>query len=140
VRAVLDPNVLIAALLSRSGAPARLVSHWLAGAFELVVSETLLAELKRALRYPKLRAHISPAQAAGFVALLRADAILAPDPPTPRSRSADPDDNYLPALAESRNAVLVSGDQHLLVLADVLPVMTTRAFLETIEKTKAPPI
>lgn len=139
MRAVLDPNVLIAALLSRSGAPARIVSHWLAGGFELVVSETLLAELERALAYPKLRAHIAPAPAAAFVALLRAAAILAPDPPTRRSRSADPDDDYLPALAESRHAVLVSGDRHLLALADTLPITTPRAFLETIEKQQAPP-
>ena len=139
MRAVLDPNVLIAALLSRSGAPARIVSHWLAGAFELVVSETLLVELERALAYPKLRAHISPAQAAAFVALLRGEAILAPDPATPRSRSADPDDDYLPPLAKSRHAVLVSGDRHLLALADTLPIMPPRAFLETIEKQEAPP-
>jgi predicted nucleic acid-binding protein len=43
VRAVLDPNILIAALLSPAGAPAQLVGRWLGGAFELVVSETLLA-------------------------------------------------------------------------------------------------
>jgi uncharacterized protein len=137
VRAVLDPNVLIAALLSRSGAPARVVSHWLVGAFELVVSEALLAELERALAYPKLRARIAPAQAAAFVALLRDEAILAPDPPTPPRRSADPDDDYLPALAESRHAVLVSGDQHLLALADTLPIVTAGAFLERIEEWEA---
>jgi hypothetical protein len=39
VRAVLDPNVLIAALLSPTGAPAQLVGRWLGGEFELVVSD-----------------------------------------------------------------------------------------------------
>jgi predicted nucleic acid-binding protein len=58
VRAVLDPNVLIASLLSRSGAPAQIVSRWLAGEFELVVSQALLAELARALAYPKIRERI----------------------------------------------------------------------------------
>ena len=53
MRAVLDPNILIAALLSRSGAPAQIVWRWLAGEFELVVSETLLAELERALGLPE---------------------------------------------------------------------------------------
>ena len=113
---------------------ARIVSHWLAGAFELVVSEELLAELEWALAYPKLRAHISPPQSAELVALVRAGATVAPDPPTPPSRSADPADDNLPALAESRHAVLVSGDQHLLALAEALPIMTAHAFLETIEE------
>lgn len=139
MRAVLDPNVLIAALLSRGGAPARIVSHWLAGAFELVVSETLLAELDRALAYPKLRTAVTPAEAAQFVTLLRHQAILSPDPASPARRSADPDDDYLPALAESRHALLVSGDRHLLALADELPIITARTFLEMIEAESSPP-
>jgi predicted nucleic acid-binding protein len=48
VRAVLDPNIAIAALLSQQGAPAQIVSRWHDGEFELVVSEQLLAELERA--------------------------------------------------------------------------------------------
>ena len=51
MRAVLDPNILIAALLSPGGAPAQIVSRWLGGEFELVVSEALLSALERALAY-----------------------------------------------------------------------------------------
>jgi putative PIN family toxin of toxin-antitoxin system len=134
VRAVLDPNILISALLSRSGAPAEIVSRWLVGEFELVVSETLLAEIERALAYPKLRRHVAESQAAEFVTLLRRGAILSADP-LPSRRSADPGDDYLLALAESERAVLVSGDQHLLVLADDLPIQTARAFLATLDTT-----
>jgi uncharacterized protein len=130
VRAVLDPNILIAALLSPGGAPAQLVSRWLAGEFELVLSETLLAELEWALAYPKLRKRVTADEAAEFVALLRHGAILAPDPRTPVRRSTDPDDDYLLALAESERAVVVSGDEHLLALGDELPIQTARAFLD----------
>lgn len=130
MRAVLDPNIFIAALLSRSGAPAQIVSRWLAGEFELVASETLLAELERALAYPKLRSRVSAEEARAFVALLRQGARLAPDTPEPVSRSTDPDDDYLLALAEVERAVLVSGDQHLLALADELPIQTARMFLD----------
>lgn len=133
MRAVLDPNVLIAALLSRSGAPAQIVSRWLAGAFELVVSKTLLAELEQALGYPKLHPHITPAQAAEFLSLLRQGAILAPDPPRLTRRSAEPADDYLLALAESERAVLVSGDQHLLALKDDLPIQPARTFLKALD-------
>jgi len=130
VRAVLDPNILIAALLSRSGAPAQIISRWLGGAFELVVSEQLLDELERALAYPKLRRRIPTEDAAEFVSLLRLAAIVAPDPEAGSHRSSDPGDDYLLALAENEHAILVSGDHHLLKLADNLPIQTARSFLD----------
>jgi uncharacterized protein len=132
VRAVLDPNILIAALLSHGGTPAQLLSRWLAGEFELVVSEMLFAELERALAYPKLRDRISAEEANTFIALLRRGARLADDPATLSPRSADPGDEYLIALAERQRAVLVSGDQHLLTLADELPIQTARVFLDSL--------
>jgi len=130
VRAVLDPNILTAALLSASGASARLVGRWLAGAFELVVSEALLCELERALAYPKLRQRVSAEEAAEFVGLLRAGAVDAPDPPDPPRRSPDPGDDHLLALAERGRALLVTGDQHLLALAHEFPIHTARALLD----------
>jgi uncharacterized protein len=133
VRAVLDPNILIAALLSNDGAPAQIVSRWLAGEFELVVSESLRAELSRALAYPKLRTRITTVDADEFVSLLRHGAVLGADPPEPPKRSADPGDDYLVALAEGEQAVLVTGDQHLLELANGLPILTARAFLDSLE-------
>ena len=133
MRAVLDPNILISALLSRSGAPAQLVARWLAGEFELVVSESLLVELERALAYPRLRARIAAGDAAEFVALLRAGAELAHDRPAAPRRSPDPGDDYLLALAESTDARLVSGDQDLLGLGGGLPIHTARGFLELLD-------
>jgi uncharacterized protein len=131
VRAVLDPNALISALLSQSGAPAQIVARWLAGEFELIVSELLLAELERAFAYPKLRRRITAADAAEFLGILRDGALLAPDPRAAR-RSPDPGDDYLLALAEAEQAVLVSGDQHLLGLADRFPIRTPRDFLQAL--------
>jgi uncharacterized protein len=133
VRAVLDANILIAALLSRSGAPAQIMNRWLGGAFELVVSEALLSELERALAYPKLRRRISARDAAEFVSLLRRSAVIAPDQ-AGSYRSDDPGDDYLLALAENEQAVLVSGDQHLLRLADNLPIETARTFLDALSE------
>lgn len=134
MRAVLDPNVLIASLLSGSGAPAQIVSRWLAGEFELVISEALLAELVRALAYPKIRKRIAEAEASAFVELLREAVRLAADPEGPARRSADPGDDYLLALAQTERAVLVSGDEHLLALAGELPILTPRAFLDALTR------
>jgi uncharacterized protein len=129
VRAVLDPNVLISALLSRGGRPAQIVSRWLAGDFELVVSAALLAELRRALSYPKLRERVSKSEADEFVALLERGGLLVDDPAKPLRRCADPGDDYLVALAENANAMLVSGDQHVLELAGSLPIHAPVDFL-----------
>jgi putative PIN family toxin of toxin-antitoxin system len=133
VRAVLDPNVLIAALLSPGGSPAQLIARWLAGDFELITSQELLDEFERALAYPKLRRHITRADAAAFVSFLSRRAFVVEQPGSGSHHSSDPGDDYLLALAEHRNALLVSGDQHLLALAEQLPVMTPRQFLEQLD-------
>jgi putative PIN family toxin of toxin-antitoxin system len=129
VRVVLDPNVVIAALLSRSGAPAEILRKWLAGEVEVVVSELLLAELARALGYSKLRSRVSETERKQLDAVLRRGARLVPDPPVGANRSSDPGDDYLLALAEAEGALLVSGDHHLLELSRDLPICSPRALL-----------
>jgi uncharacterized protein len=136
VRAILDPNVIISALLSRDGAPAKVLRAWLEGRFDLIVSPLLLEELERALAYPKLVARISGGESAALIDWLRREAILVDDPAEPpASRSEDPGDDYLLALAEGEKAVLVSGDRHLLALTGELPVLTVREFLVTVVAT-----
>lgn len=132
MRAVLDVNVLISAILSPRGAPAQLLRRWLAGEFELIVSETLLAEFRRAVAYPKVRVHIPPADAEFFIESLRRSATLVEDTPAPTPGSTDPGDDYLLALARQASAVLVSGDRHLLDLGEKLPIRSPRTFLDSL--------
>jgi putative PIN family toxin of toxin-antitoxin system len=134
LRAVLDANILVSALLAPSGTPAQIVSRWLAGQFELVVSELLLAELERVLASTRLQRRVVADEAAAFLALLRRHAIAASDPALPAARSTDPDDDYVLALAEAEQAIVVSGDRHLLALADSLPVRTAREFLDELDR------
>jgi predicted nucleic acid-binding protein len=108
--------------------------RWDAGEFELIVSEGLLAELEQALGTPKIGARVDSSRARRFVAGLRAEATLASDPAVVAERSADPADDYLIALAEAEQAVLVSGDRHLLDLADRFPIQTPRAFLDSLSE------
>ncbi len=135
MRAVLDPNVIISAVLSPEGAPARAIQAWLRGEFEIVLSPALLEELERAFNYPKLRKRIEPEEADQIVEWLRSTATMAVDPDDPPAiRSPDPGDDYLIALAESERAALVSGDQHLLGLAENLPIFSPVDFLGLLEK------
>jgi predicted nucleic acid-binding protein len=60
-------------------------------------------------------------------------------PPAAPRRSRDPGDDYLLALAESERAIVVSGDQHLLGLADRFPIVSPQAFLEELEVRRASP-
>lgn len=134
MRAVLDANVLISALLAPGGTEALVLRAWLEGAYELVVSASLLAELERALAYPRLRERIDPNEAMEFLDLLRREAEQVDDPDDPPSvRSPDPGDDYLIALAETAPAVIVAGDGHLLRLAERVPVYSPAAFLGLIE-------
>ncbi len=134
MRAVLDPNVIISALLSPTGPPARALRSWQQGRFALVASPKLLDELDRALAYPKLRTRIPAQPAAAVLDLLARGATIAPDVADPPARCADPDDDYLLALAESRRAALVSGDKHLLALRGQFPVFTAAEFLDWLDE------
>jgi len=133
VRVVLDVNVLISALLSPVGAPARILSAWQRGAFDLIISPLLLAELRRALAYPKLRRRITSAEATVFLDWLARAATMAQDPvDSPVVRSEDPGDDYLLALAAAEDAALVSGDGHLLAFSRELPIYDPTTFLALI--------
>jgi putative PIN family toxin of toxin-antitoxin system len=131
-RAVLDPGVLIAAILSPKGAPSELLRRWMEGDYELVVSPKLLAELKRVLLRSKFRKYLSEEETQGYVDLFRRFATSMEDPPEIFGLTPDPGDDYLVSLARASSAhFLVSGDPHLTELPDPKPsVLTPRAFLE----------
>lgn len=130
-RAVLDTNVLVSALISPGGPSAAVLLELRAGAFDLVASPMLLAELREVLGRERFRRYVTEAEADAYVDLIRHEATILDDPaPSARPLSRDPDDEYLVDLARSVAAdVLVSGDAHLLDLRDRLPVRTPAEFL-----------
>lgn len=134
MRCLLDTNVLVAALLSRSGTPAELLRHWRTGAFELVLSPLLLDELGRVLAYPRIRSKIGAAEAGALVTFVSTAATVVEDPPEPYViHLSDPRDDYLVAAAQGARAIIVSGDEHLLDMAPELPVYSPVEFLELLE-------
>jgi hypothetical protein len=130
-RAVLDPSVLVSALISPSGSPAKLLAEARTGELELIVSPLLLAELEGVLRREKFRPYVDLDIAMDYVQYLQRETTVVSDPDGPPPvRCADPDDDYLISLAQSQNATLVSGDSHLLALADVAPICSPSSFLK----------
>lgn len=134
MRVVLDPNVLISAVLTPRGTPAALLRGWLDGDYELVISPKLIIEFRRAFAYPKLRKRVPPEDAVAFVQLLEASATLVDDPrQPPTTGSSDPDDDYLIALAETTRCVLVTGDRQLQLLSPRVPVQSPAELVERLD-------
>ena len=94
----------------------------------------LLAELGDVLGRAKFRPYVTVGEAVAYVEPIAHEGTIHDDPPPPEEPlSADPDDEYLLDLARAAAAdVLVSGDSHLLVLRDVVPVVTPAEFLATL--------
>ena len=134
MRAVIDPNVIISGVFSAHGSPADVLQAWRDGKFEAIVSPNLLAELRRALAYPKLRLRITEEDADRLTDWISPAATHAADPAArKRQRSADPNDDYLIALAAGHNAALVSGDRHLLDMKGRIPVYAASEFIQMLE-------
>ena len=133
-RAVLDPNVLISALITPRGASARILLELRGGAFELIASPALLAELRTVLMRDKFRQYASVDEVGAFVELIRVEGTLIEDPkPGGVGVTEDPGDEYLVALARAARAdVLVSGDPDLLKLRSRIPVRSPREFLDSL--------
>lgn len=129
LRAVVDPGVLIAGLISPVGAPTSILRAWVDGLVELVVCPWLIDELRRALGYPKVAARVPSAVASGLVDALERAAIVLPDPSDVPPVCRDPGDDYLFALAREAQGVLVSGDADVLaVVSPPVRVLSPRAF------------
>jgi putative PIN family toxin of toxin-antitoxin system len=125
VRVFLDTNVLVAAFATR-GLCADVVRLTLA-AHEMVVSETVLAELDRTLTR---KIGLPDRDARSAVAFVREEATVAPEV-TPTVRVRDPKDAPLLAAALAGGAnVLVTGDRDLLELEQPagIRIVTPRGF------------
>lgn len=132
MRVVVDTNVLISALLSARSLPAELIELWREGRFDLLTSVEQLEELRRVMRYPKIRERLSPALAGRIINELRDVAVLVSDLPQVTA-CVDPYDNYLLAMVKAgRSDCLVTGDKRdLLGIAryEGGRIVTVRTFL-----------
>jgi len=135
-RAVVDPNVLVSALISPEGASAQMLGELRDGGYELITSPLLLQELRGVLGREKFRGYLTVAEADTYVELLRSESLVFDDPHLPDEPiGEDPGDEYLIALARAtRVDALVSGDPHLIKLRRTLPVFTPAEFLRRLRR------
>jgi putative PIN family toxin of toxin-antitoxin system len=144
VRAVVDTNVLVSAVLNSMGFPAHVLDACLAGQFTLVTSEPLLDELTEVLSRPRIvRRHgKSPQQVAALVASLRELAVVV-SVTSAKPLCRDPDDDIVIATAvEGQAEVVVSRDEDLTRDWEVVEpleragirVLTVRRFLQELQE------
>lgn len=142
MRAVIDTNVWVSALLNPRGAPARVLDAYRNGRFTLVMSEPLLAELLEVLQRPRIarRYGVTAPDAAEVVGILRASALVVAVSGDVRI-CRDPDDDVVIETAlRGRAQALVSRDEDLTRVPELLEglsgagvaVLSVARFLERI--------
>lgn len=128
MRAVLDTNVVMAALLWR-GPPHKLLEQVRSGALGMVSSPALLAELADVMGRAKFDAILARTNTSRerSLAEVRQLAEVVEPPPLPAPVCRDPDDDAVLALALAAGVdFIVSGDNDLLVLQtfEGIPVLS----------------
>jgi putative PIN family toxin of toxin-antitoxin system len=134
MRIVLDANVLVSALISRTGAPARILDRWERDEFEIAISPAILDELDRVLHYPRLqeRFRLPERSIERFLGLLARQAVEAVATEELEIIESDPTDNrYLECALAAGAEIIVSGDRHLLELGEYqgLQILSPAGFL-----------
>lgn len=134
IRAVLDTNVLISALIF--GGPPEEIIQRAGRSFELSLSERILDEAYSVLHYSRLqRYRIADAEIDAFLARLRGLAVVVPGAVEVAPFAPDPKDTPLLACALEAGAdYLVTGDQRLLNLARYhgTRILSVRDFVESL--------
>ena len=135
LRAVLDANVIISALIQPKGASGQILIGLLdRNSFELIVSPAILAELRRALSYPKVRKYIKSSDEDLKLWVASIELIAQPVDGKIRIRAVaeDPDDDkYIKAAVEGLAQFVVTGDKHILALKfyENIRLVTPQVFL-----------
>lgn len=135
IRAVLDTNIIVSALLSPSGPPAQVLLAALSGDIQLCVSGAVYAEYEEVLSRPRLR--FGPATIASTLQSIRTLGRWAR--PVEEVRvCVDPDDNIFLecAAAASAEYVITGNIRHYPALWRGIEVVTPADFLATLSRNR----
>jgi putative PIN family toxin of toxin-antitoxin system len=135
-RVVLDTNVLISAIISSKGSPAKILDLWREGAFDLVFSEETLQELINVLSRGKMLriTGINEDELNRLVSYLRNSSIVVDSSEDIAIAIEDPDDTkFISCAVQAGAKYIVSGDHHLLDVEkfEGTAIVTPAEFLRT---------
>ncbi len=134
IKAVLDTNVLVSAMLRPLGKPAQIIEHQ-PSRFELFLSESILDETREVLQRKRIQKKdpITKQAIEAFFVRLRSASIMVIVVDIENIITEDPPDNVVLACAVQSNAdYLVSGNLHFLNLKEYrnIKMVTPAQFLE----------
>ena len=135
-RVVIDTNLVLSALVFAGGRLAPLRPAWQGRHLLPLASSATVAELIRAMTYPKfkLAAHEQEELLADYLPYCKTVRIPTPPPTTPPCRDAF-DVMFLELALAGKAEALVTGDKDLLSLADKFscPILSAQQFFRTLE-------
>lgn len=140
MRAVVDTNILVRAVIRPTGAVGPVLMRLRQGDYILLYAQPLLEELVDVLNRPRIRDKYQltdqDIQTVIGLILLRGEAVL---PQERITACRDPrDDKFLEVAVAGEANVIVSGDDDLLVLHSfaVIPILSPAAFLRMLDADK----
>ena len=140
MRAVIDTNILVRAVIKPSGTVGPVLLRLRHGDYTLLYAQSLLEELIDVLNRPRIRNKYrltdQDIQTVVSLILLRGEAVA---PQERITACRDPkDDKFLEVAVSGRADVIVSGDQDLLVLHPFagIPILPPVAFLQMLDAEK----
>ena len=119
IRAVLDTNVWVSAILSPGNPPAKILELALTGNMRLIISPVIIREISRVLQYPKVKKalkkfKITSQEVEDVILKLLKVALITPGALLAEGASNDPADDLIIASAlEGHADFIISGDHHL---------------------------
>ena len=131
MRIVIDTNVIMSGVFF-GGVPLRVLQIWRDGDAHLVISPEILEEYRRVGE--ELESRFSGVRFAPFLSLLVTNAEIIEPSPLQETVSRDPDDEkFIACAVAARFDFIVSGDKHLLEVAEYrgVKVVTPRSFVES---------
>lgn len=117
MKIVPDANIYVSSLVSQYGNPRRIIDLWLEKRYEVLISQPILEEIERVLRYPRIvkRHGLGEEDITQFVKMLAEQASCVEPLETLQIVTEDESDNrYLECALAGGADYLVSGDEHLL--------------------------
>ena len=121
MKIVIDTNVVISGLISPSGPPAQIIDLWISNEFTVCLSTEIMEEYLSVLLRPKFqRIGTSKERYRLISQLVKLENTKMVDPDFQLDIiSEDPDDNiFLECALEANAEIIISGDDHLLNLAE----------------------
>lgn len=118
-RIVIDTNILVSAILTPKGNPAKILKLVLEGKFTLIISPAILEETQQVLRYPRLvklmqKNKITRKEVYDFLGKMSKVAVITPGKLEIDAIPDDPADNKILACGlEGEADYIISGDHHL---------------------------